>query len=89
MYCADLGESVHMSIYYLLAKFGFDTAENEPCKVYPLSAYRYPRYVVHYTQGTQEKEGSFTFSYVLEKGPDGKWRSFLDQLSAGSDFKEK
>ena len=25
---------------YLLAKFGFDTAENEPCKVCPLSAYR-------------------------------------------------
>ena len=28
-----------MSIYYLLAKFGFDTAENEPCKVFPLSVY--------------------------------------------------
>ena len=28
---------------YLLAKFGFDTAENEPCKVRPLSAYRSPR----------------------------------------------
>ena len=33
-----------MSIYYLLAKFGFDTAENEPCKVCPLSAYRSRRY---------------------------------------------
>ena len=29
---------------YLLAKFGFDTAENEPCKVCPLFAYRSPRY---------------------------------------------
>ena len=34
---------------YLLAKFGFDTAasqpaENEPCKVCPLSVYRSPRY---------------------------------------------
>ena len=29
---------------YLLAKYGFDTAENEPCKVYPLSVYRSPRY---------------------------------------------
>ena len=29
---------------YLLAKFGFDTAENEPCKDCPLSAYRSPRY---------------------------------------------
>ena len=28
---------------YSLAKFGFDTAENEPCKVCPLSAYRSPR----------------------------------------------
>ena len=28
---------------YLLAKFGFDTAENEPCNVCPLSAYRSPR----------------------------------------------
>ena len=28
---------------YLLAKFGFDTAENEPCKVCPRSAYRFPR----------------------------------------------
>ena len=32
-----------MSIYYLLANFGFDRAENEPCKVCPLSAYRSPR----------------------------------------------
>ena len=30
---------------YLLAKFGFDTAENEPCKVCPLSVYRSPRYL--------------------------------------------
>ena len=29
---------------YLLAKFGFDTAENEPFQVCPLSAYRSPRY---------------------------------------------
>ena len=33
-----------LSNAYLLAKFGFDTAENEPCKVCPLSAYRSPRY---------------------------------------------
>ena len=44
MHCVDLGESFPTSIYHLLAKFGFDTAENEPCKVCPLSAYRYPRY---------------------------------------------
>ena len=28
---------------HLLEKFGFDTAENEPCKVCPLSAYSSPR----------------------------------------------
>ena len=33
-----------LSNKYLLAKFGFDTAENELCKVCPLSAYRSPRY---------------------------------------------
>ena len=32
-----------LSNKYLFAKFGFDTAENEPCKVCPLSAYRSPR----------------------------------------------
>ena len=44
MHCADLGESFPTSIYYLLSKFGFDTAENEPCKVCPISAYRSPRF---------------------------------------------
>ena len=34
---------------YLLAKFGIDTAENEPCKVCPLSAYRSPRLETMYT----------------------------------------
>ena len=33
-----------LSNAYLLAKFGFDTAENEPFQVCPLSAYRCPRY---------------------------------------------
>ena len=32
-----------LSNEYLLAKFGFDAAENEPCKVCPLSAYGSPR----------------------------------------------
>ena len=30
-----------LSNAYFLAKSGFDTAENEPCKVCPLSAYKY------------------------------------------------
>ena len=35
VHCLDLGESFHMSIF--IANFGFNTAENEPCKVCPLS----------------------------------------------------
>ena len=34
-----------LSNAYLLAKIGVDTAENEPCKVCPLSVYRSPRCV--------------------------------------------
>ena len=52
VHCVDLGESFPTSIYYLLANFGFDTAENEPCKVCPLSVYRSPWCPEH-----QEKEG--------------------------------
>ena len=29
---------------YLIVNFGFDTAENEPCKVCPLTAYGSPRF---------------------------------------------
>ena len=49
MHCVDLGEGFPKSIYYLLAKFGFDTAENEPCKVCPLSAYRSLRFTTIHT----------------------------------------
>ena len=37
-----LFEQIANSNEYLLAKFGFDTAESEPCEVCPLSAYRSP-----------------------------------------------
>ena len=37
---------VPVSKEYLLANFGFDTAENEPCKVCPLSVYSFPRSVL-------------------------------------------
>ena len=43
VHCVDLGESFPFSNEYLLAKFGFGTAENEPCKVCSLSVYRSPR----------------------------------------------
>ena len=36
VHSVDLGESFPTSIYYLLAKFGFDTAKNEPLKVHLL-----------------------------------------------------
>ena len=36
VHCVDLDESFQTHIYYLLAKFGFDTAENEPCQVCPI-----------------------------------------------------
>ena len=38
-----LFESDPYSNEYLVAKNGFDTAEKEPCKVFPLSVYRSPR----------------------------------------------
>ena len=33
VHLVDLVKSFQTSTYYLLAKFGFDTAENEPIKV--------------------------------------------------------
>ena len=43
-----------LSNAYLLAKFGFNTAENEPCNVCPLSVYRSPRFDL-------DKSGMFDF----------------------------
>ena len=39
-----------LSNEHLLAKIGVDTAESEPCKVCPLSAYRSPRYFFYIIQ---------------------------------------
>ena len=44
-----------LSNEYLFAKFGFDTAENEPCKVCPLSAYRSPRSRWPYEWGVEDR----------------------------------
>ena len=57
-----------LSNEYLLAKFGFDTAENEPCKVCPLSAYRSPRstYVLEnpaYIAGSRRAQ----FIYIADR----------------------
>ena len=42
--CKSCRSREELSNEYFLAKFGFDTAENEPCKVCPLSAYRSDHY---------------------------------------------
>ena len=71
VYCVDLCESFHISIYYLLAKIGFDTAENEPCKVCPLSAYRSPRFYTLFAGGDPGKpvERKYTGGH-LDDGTD-------------------
>ena len=54
-----------LSNEYLLAKFGFDTAENEPCKVCPLSVYRSPRfstYCVECEHKTKKSNCKIVFS---------------------------
>ena len=45
VHCVYLGE-IFSSIFsneYWVAKIGFDTVENEPCEVCPLSVHRSPR----------------------------------------------
>ena len=43
VHCVDLGESFPISLQ--IAKIGFDTAENEPSEVCPMSVYRSSRYI--------------------------------------------
>ena len=52
-----------LSNEYLLAKFGFDTAENEPCKVCSLSVH-----TAVPTSAAVQSQGDFT---VPEKAPGG------------------
>ena len=67
-----------LSNEYLLAKFGFDTAENEPCKVCPLSAYRSPvRLIIIITDPhssgqitTRGEGGSFFLASYLPNLPN-------------------
>ena len=47
---------------YLVAKIGFDTAENEPCKVCPLKVSQSPRYV-----DTLAAYGCFIFILTFAK----------------------
>ena len=59
-----------LSNEYLLAKFGFDTAENEPCKVCPLSAYRSPRFDIKTVrpEDVPEKEKEYSDEYECRSG---------------------
>ena len=50
---------------HTLAIGGVDTAENEPCKVCPLSVYRSPRYMLEYAAPLQKR----TFSADSSAGP--------------------
>ena len=63
-----------LSNEYLLAKIGVDTAENEPCKVCPLSAYRSPRYgcrTSYRVFNNQYWEGGARNRYVI---PVNQWK---------------
>ena len=83
-----------LSNEYLLAKIGVDTAENEPCKVCPLSAYRSPRcYVdVENCEGLA-KTGSTAsmffpgqplhYNYATCRIPDNVVRVKWDKLCVG------
>ena len=44
--CKSCRSRRELSNEYFLAKIGFDTEENEPCKVCPLSAHRSPRFLM-------------------------------------------
>jgi len=58
VHCVDLGESFPTSIYYLLillAKFGFDTAENEPCKNSNFLTFLTPEFYFFVLTGLESK----------------------------------
>ena len=67
-----------LSNAYLLAKFGFDTAENEPCKVCPLSVYISPRWVV---RGQEEARG---YDHAPDAVP-GAGQARAGEAAAGHD----
>ena len=62
-----------LSNEYLLAKIGVDTAENEPCKVCPLSVYRSPRSPL----------GDLLFASIMAPlvAESGRWRLRAELLA--------
>ena len=59
-----------LSNEYLLAKFSFDTAANEPCKICPLSAYRSPRWI-HFLREERAREKAEEFARKVEEVNQG------------------
>ena len=59
----------------LLATFGFDTAENEPCKVCPISAYRFPRSFGGHALRNGREEGNECFPYRSHRFRGGRDRA--------------
>ena len=66
-FCRSRRELYPNSNAYFLAKFGFDTAENEPFQVCPLSVYRSPRC------NTQPCPVDCIFSDWLDWGDCSEW----------------
>ena len=66
---------------YLLAKFGFDTVENEPCKVCPLSAHGSPRYTSGANEVASSKASKFTIipdASTWKLSPNAKYFHYCD-----------
>ena len=61
-----------LSNEYLVAKTGFDTAENEPCKVCPniISYYRSPRFDAAAFKAVEESTGADLENIVYYRGED-------------------
>ena len=60
----------------LLAKFGFDTAENEPCNVCPLSAYRSPRFIMAMRENDHFKHELMNLDIACDRDPEDLFRVF-------------
>ena len=60
----NLGDCLSLSNAYLLANFGFDTAEDEPCKVCPIERCSQP-HTDHDVNGRTADDGDGRFRVVL------------------------
>ena len=72
-----------LSNEFFLAKFGFDTAENEPCKLCPLSAYRSPRCKALREANGEENERDLVAKSLFEDFNEPEDVEIDDELSGG------